>query len=294
MIYKTIIIGGGPIGLYLASKLDEYLLLEASDSLGGQNIRLYPQKDITDVKGFESIKSKDYISHLISNIDLTKVHLNEKVTNIVDGDLIKVVTDKSEYIAKNVVIATGLGFSSPRKLGIIDEEKCSNILYKLEDYRFLKDKRIAIFGGGDSALDWAAHLSKISDNVSLIHRRLEFRGNPDTIKDCHNLKLYLPYIPHSLKCVGKKCVEITIKKVSETEEEFISLPVDYVLVSYGQIAEQNNFPFEKDGAFFKVNDKYQVSKHIFVVGDATSYENKKRRIAPGNEEVDKILPLLID
>lgn len=289
MKHKVIIIGAGPIGLYLASKLDEYLIIEASDKVGGQLINLYPEKEIVDIKGIESIKAKDYIALLASKVDMSKVLFNEKVVSIEEG---KVKTTKGEYLADNIVVTTGLGFSSPRKLGLEGEDDCKNILYKLSDFTFLKDKKVAVFGGGDSALDWAKEISRLSDNVSLIHRRTEFRGNPDTIKDCKNLKLFLPYIPYSLEKAGNKCVKIIIKKVSETEEEFVTLDVDYVLVNYGQIAEQNNFVFPKEGNFLKVDENYRVSEHIFAIGDVASYENKKRRIAPGEFEADKVLKII--
>ena len=286
---SLIIIGGGPIGLYLASKCENYLLFEATDCLGGQLVKLYPEKIIDDLDGFEQIKAKDYIKLLIEKINPNSIYLNEKVLSIKRGKLIKVITSKGEYFAEDVVITTGLGFPSPRPLGLEGEQDCSNILYSLQDFSFLKDKKVAIFGGGDSALDWAKHLSQISDHVSLIHRRTEFRGNPKTIEGINNLKLFLPYIPYSLNKTDDKCTQITIKKVSETENELITLDVDYVLVNYGNIAEQTKFGFGEDETFINVKDDYAVSPHIYAAGDVINYENKKRRIAPGNNEIDKIL-----
>jgi len=286
---SLIIIGGGPIGLYLASKCENYLLFEATDCLGGQLVKLYPEKIIDDLDGFEQIKAKDYIKLLIEKINPNSIHLNEKIMSIKRGKLIKVTTSEGEYFADDVVITTGLGFPSPRPLGLEGEEDCLNILYSLQDFSFLKDKKVAIFGGGDSALDWAKHLSEISDNVSLIHRRTEFRGNPKTIEGINNLKLFLPYIPYSLNKTGDKCTQITIKKASETENELITLNVDYILVNYGNIAEQTKFGFNKDETFINVKDDYSVAPHIYAAGDVVNYENKKRRIAPGNNEIDKIL-----
>lgn len=289
---KVLIIGGGPIGLYTASKLKDYLLIEANDFLGGQITNLYPKKEIVDIPGINNILAEDYIKLLISKINMDNVHLSEKVINIIPGKEVKVITNKDEYLAEKVIIATGLGFTTPRPLGIEQESECKNILYSLKDYSFLKNKRVAIFGGGDSALDWAKAVSNLSNNVSLIHRRTEFRGNPDTIKDCKNLKLYLPYIPYSLKRENDKAISITIKLVSEEKEEYKTIDVDYILVNYGNIAQLPDFAFEKEGSFLKVNEKYALSENIFAIGDTCAYENKKRRIAPGNMEADAVLKLI--
>lgn len=287
---KVIIIGGGPIGLYAASKLADYLLIEASSTLGGQLTRLYPEKEIVDIPGISSITAKEYIELLKNKIDLSKVHLNEKAIDIIIGKPIIVKTNKDEYECDNLIVSTGLGFSTPRKLGLEGEDECSNILYHLSDYNFLANKKVTIFGGGDSALDWAKLLSKISDGISLIHRRREFRGNKDTIKDSKNLKLYLPYVPYSLDVKDNLAKSITIKNVEN--DELITLDVDYILVNYGNIAEITNFPLEKENNFFIVDNNFRSKDNIFVVGDASSYNNKKRRIAPGNAEVDTIIKFI--
>lgn len=287
---KVIIIGGGPIGLYAASKLADYLLIEASSTLGGQLTRLYPEKEIVDIPGIPSINAKEYIELLKNKIDLSKVHLNEKAIDIIVGKPIIIKTNKDEYECDNLIISTGLGFSTPRKLGLEGEDECKNILYHLSDYKFLTNKKVAIFGGGDSALDWAKLLSKISDGISLIHRRREFRGNKDTIKDSKNLKLYLPYVPYSLDVKDNLAKSITIKNVEN--DELITLDVDYILVNYGNIAEITNFPLEKENNFFIVDNNFSSKDNIFVVGDASSYNNKKRRIAPGNAEVDTIIKFI--
>lgn len=143
---KVAIIGAGPIGLYFASLCEQYnidyTIFEADSFIGGQLTHLYPEKIIYNIPGFESIKSADYIALLASNVDSSKIILGTKINSLEEL--------KTSY--NHIIIATGIGEYQPRKLGLKDEEKY-NVLYSLKDYDFLKNKKVVIFGGGDSALD---------------------------------------------------------------------------------------------------------------------------------------------
>lgn len=292
--HKVIVIGAGPAGLYFASKCEEkgidYLVLEGSEEIGGQITRLYPEKDIVDIPGIECIKAKDYIALLKSKIDPKNIVLNAQVTNIKNGDKIQLFAGKTAYFCEFLVIATGLGASVPRPLGVEHEGECDNIIYSVKTFDHFKDKRVAIFGGGDSALDWAKAISSLSDNVHLIHRRLEFRGNPETIKDCHTLILHLPYVPQSIEVKDGKAVSVTIKKVDT--EELVKIDVDYIFVNYGNIASFTSFPFKMEGSFLPVDNSFKVEGNVFAIGDVCAYENKTRRIAPSIKEADKVLEII--
>jgi len=293
-VHKVIIVGAGPIGLYFASKCEEfdinYLVLEGSDSIGGQLTRLYPEKEIVDIPGINSIKSREYIDLLKAKIDLSKVLLNQKVIDIKNDNNISVFTENSSYFCEKLIIATGLGASLPRPLGVDKETECSNIIYSIKSFDHLKNKKVAIFGGGDSALDWAKTISAISDNVHLIHRRLEFRGNPETIKDCKNLHIHLPYIPQSITFKDGKATSVTIKKVDDDSTQTIE--VDYIFVNYGNVASLTSFPFKMEGSFLLVNENNEVVHNVFAIGDVCQYENKTRRIAPGLSEANKVFKLI--
>ena len=288
--HKVIIIGAGPIGLYFASKCEEkgvdYLVLEGSDEIGGPLTRLYPEKDIVDIPGIECIKAKDYIALLQSKLGADRIVKNAQVTDIKNSDKIELFAGKTAYFCDFLIIASGLGASVPRPLGVDHESECDNIIYSVKTFDHLKDKKVAIFGGGDSALDWAKAISAISDNVHLIHRRLEFRGNPETIKDCKNLHVHLPYVPFSIEYKDGKATSVTIKKVDE--EKLEKIEVDYIFVNYGNIASFSSFPFKMEASFLPVDDAQKVEGRVFAIGDVCQYENKTRRIAPGIKEADKV------
>lgn len=255
---KVAIIGTGPIGLYFASLCEQYninyTIFEADSFIGGQLTHLYPEKIIYNIPGFESIKSADYIALLASNVDSSKIILGAKINSLEEL--------KTSY--NHIIIATGIGEYQPRKLGLENEEKY-NVLYSLKDYDFLKNKKVVIFGGGDSALDWAKQLSEIS-NVSLVHRRDEFRGNMNTIKDC-NLKTYLSYIPESLS-------ENKIKIKSVKTDLHIELDYDYVLVNFGQLITKT---------------KFEDLNTVYYIGDSTGTRTIADGIRQANETFMKIV-----
>ena len=110
--------------------------------------------------------------------------LNERVEEVKhdkENWIVKTNNNK-EFSASSIIIAGGVGSFEPRKLAVKNAEKFEerSLFYALRDKEKLKNKNISIFGGGDSALDWALELSKIA-NVTLIHRREEFRGAPHTL-----------------------------------------------------------------------------------------------------------------
>ena len=97
--------------------------------------------------------------------------------------------NKKEFIAPNIIIAGGVGSFEPRKISLKEAEKLEgkSVFYAVKNKEQFKNKKISIFGGGDSALDWALELSKFS-KITLIHRRNEFRGAQHTLSELRKLE----------------------------------------------------------------------------------------------------------
>ncbi|MDD4154868.1 MAG: NAD(P)/FAD-dependent oxidoreductase [Bacilli bacterium] len=294
---KVIIIGAGPIGLYCSGRLKaaniSHLLLEAGEKIGGQLSALYPEKEIVDLPGIESILAKDYITKLQKNIDVTHLKLNQQVIDIKNfEDHVEVLTKDDTYISEYVVIATGLGFYKPKQMGLPFENEFDNILYSLTSFEFLQNKKVAIFGGGDSALDWAKEISKVANDVFLIHRRREFRGNFDTIKDIKKIQIYTPYIPNQLLINQNKLNGVKIKHVEE--ETYHDLTTDYILVNFGNIPSPVVFNVPKQNTGIICDESRCVINRVYVAGDAIGVPGKIKRIGDGLKDADSILQLLFN
>jgi len=193
MIEKTdvVIIGAGPVGLFAIFELGllniSCHVIDNLDKPGGQCAELYPEKPIYDIPSRVSISGQELTDDLLAQAKPFKpvYHLSQQVEKIekLESNEWLIMTSMNKSIqAKCIVIAAGAGSFVPRKLPINDiehlEEK--NILYAVRNKSILEGKKLLIVGGGDSALDWTNELSKVS-NVTLMHRRKEFKASPDSV-----------------------------------------------------------------------------------------------------------------
>jgi len=296
----ALIIGAGPTGLFTAHQLRliglDCEIVDNLDKIGGQCIELYPDKPIYDIPAVPECTGEELTKNLINQIKNfnIKFHLNERVDEVKkeNNNWIVKTNNGKTFSTPNIVIAGGVGSFEPRKFAPKECEKFENksLFYSVKDKNIFKEKTVSIFGGGDSALDWAVELSKNS-RVNLIHRREEFRGAQSTVNKVQELaksgKINLLTKYQLSKANGINQLEsIDIK---HDNGEIKSLKTDYVLGFFGLIMQLgpianwglniNKKTIEVDTEKFETNQK-----GIYAVGDICTYPGKLKLILSGFHE----------
>ena len=297
----VIIIGAGPVGLFAVHQLGikglKSVVIDNLDKAGGQCIELYPDKPIYDIPAVPECTGKELTDRLIEQIKpfKTKFYLNDRVEEVkAEGNSWLVKTSNNvEYSAPNIIIAGGVGSFEPRKLSLKDTDKFEgkSIFYAVKNKDDFKNKKISIFGGGDSALDWTLELSKFSE-VTLIHRRNEFRGAQHTLNEIKKLEregkisIKTPYQLEKIE--GDNEIKSIIIKDEEGKTENISTNVILsffgLVMKLGPIAE---WGLNMDKKTISVNpENFETNKKgIFAAGDICSYPGKLKLILSGFHEV---------
>jgi len=296
----ALIIGAGPTGLFTAHQLNLIGLscevVDNLDKIGGQCIELYPDKPIYDIPAVPECTGEQLTNNLINQLkpfDI-KFHLNQRVEEVKRDNENWIVKTNSGtmFLTPNVIIAGGVGSFEPRKFSPKECEKFENksLFYSVKDKKIFEGKTVAIFGGGDSALDWAVELSKKS-KVNLIHRRDEFRGAEATVSKMHALvkegkiNLFTKYQMMSVKGNG----QLESIDLKNDEDEIKNIKTDYALGFFGLIMQLgpianwglnlNKKTIEVDTEKFETNQK-----GIYAVGDICNYPGKLKLILSGFHE----------
>ena len=297
----AIIIGAGPVGLFAVHQLGikglKSVVIDNLDKAGGQCIELYPDKPIYDIPAVPECTGEELTKKLLEQIQpfKTDLFLNERVEEVKQEkeNWIVKTNQNNRFSAPNIIIAGGVGSFEPRKLGIKDAEKFEDkyLFYAVKDKDKFKNKNISIFGGGDSALDWALELSKFS-KINLIHRRKEFRGAPHTLSEIKKLendgKIFIK-TPCQLESIdGKNNIDSITVKFDNGKTE--NIKTDIVLSFFGLIMKLGpiaEWGLNMSKKTIEVNAKnFETNKKgIFAVGDICSYPGKLKLILSGFHEV---------
>ena len=296
----VLVIGAGPTGLFCVHQLGiiglKCEVVDNLDKIGGQCIELYPDKPIYDIPAIPVCTGEELTNNLIKQIKpfKTNFHLSDRVEEVKKDKnnwIIKTSKGK-EFKSSSIIIAGGVGSFEPRKFPVKECEKFEGkqILYSIKDKNAFKNKTVSIFGGGDSALDWAIELS-IDSKVQLIHRRDEFRGaqaSIDKVKELSKEGKIELLTKYQLKSVDgdSKIKSISVKHDDGTVKK---IETNYVLGFFGLIMKLGpivNWGLNLDKKHIPVNtEKFETNQQgIFAIGDICTYPGKLKLILSGFHE----------
>jgi len=297
-----LIIGAGPTGLFTVFEAGLLKLkchiLDALPQPGGQLSELYPKKPIYDIPGFPEVLAGDLVDNLMEQIKqfepgFTLGERAETIDKQEDGSFIVTSNKGKKFHASVVAIAGGLGSFEPRKPLIQDIEFYENkgVKYFIKNPEKFRNKRVVIAGGGDSALDWSVFLSNVASEVTLIHRRNEFRGALDSVekvqelKNAGKIKLITP-----AEVVGLNGAEHLESIIIEENGAQRTISTDYFIPLFGltpKLGPIANWGLEIEKNAIKVNNAldYQTNiPGIFAIGDVNTYPGKLKLILCGFHE----------
>lgn len=293
-VYDITIIGGGPVGLFTAFyaglRQASVKIIESLPQLGGQLSALYPEKYIYDVAGFPKVPAQELVDRLIEQMNQfdPTIVLNESVLELEkqEDGIFKMTTNAGAHLTKTIIITAGNGAFNPRKLELPAAEKYEgkNLHYFVDDMNKFAGKKVQVFGGGDSAVDWALMLEPIAEEVTLAHRRAKFRAHEHSVKQLENstVKVVTPYVPTEF--IGEDAIEQVVLQQVKGEETKV-VEVDDVLVNYGFVSSLGpikEWGLEIEKNSIVVNSKMETNiEGIYAAGDICTYEGKVKLIASG-------------
>ncbi|WP_445748884.1 NAD(P)/FAD-dependent oxidoreductase [Polaribacter sp.] len=298
-----LIIGAGPTGLFTVFEAGllklRCHLIDALPQPGGQCSEIYPKKPIYDIPAYPEILAGDLTDKLMEQIKqfepgFTLGERAETIEKQADETFIVTTNKGTKHHAKVVAIAGGLGSFEPRKplIDNIADFEDKGVEYIIRDPELYRNKKVVISGGGDSALDWSIFLTNVASEVTLIHRRNEFRGALDSVEkvqELKNLGKITLITPAEVKALlGKeKLTGVVVEK--EGFDDFI-IDADHFIPLFGlspKLGPIANWGLEIEKNAIKVNNAldYQTNiPGIYAIGDVNTYPGKLKLILCGFHE----------
>lgn len=297
-----IIIGAGPVGLFAVFEAGllklRCHLIDALPQPGGQLTEIYPKKPIYDIPGYPSVLAGDLVQNLLKQIEpfnpgFTLGERAETIEKQEDGRWCVTTVKGTRHLAPAIFIAGGLGSFEPRKPPIdnIVQFEDKGVEYFVRNPEFYKGSRVVIAGGGDSALDWAIYLSEVASNLTLIHRRTEFRGAPDSVEKVQHLAssgaIKLITNAQVVGLQGNGHLGGVVVQ-HDTEGEFV-LETDHFVPLFGltpKLGPIADWGLAVDKGAIEVNtfDYSTNVPGIFAIGDINTYPGKLKLILCGFHE----------
>ena len=299
-----LIIGAGPTGLFTVFEAGllklKCHLIDALPQAGGQCSEIYPKKPIYDIPGFPEVLAGELVDNLMEQIKpfqpgFTLGERAETIEKLKDETFLVTTNKGTKHNAPIIAIAGGLGSFEPRKplLENVSKYEDNGVAYIIKEPEVYRDKKVLIAGGGDSALDWSIFLADVAAEVTLIHRRNEFRGALDSVekvqelKNSNKIRLITP--AEVMELHGADTLErVTVQK-TDTKEN-IEIQVDNFIPLFGlspKLGPIGDWGLEIEKNAIKVDNTldYQTNiPGIYAIGDVNTYPGKLKLILCGFHE----------
>lgn len=301
-----IIIGAGPVGLFAIFEAGllklRCHLIDVLAEPGGQLTEIYPKKPIYDIPGFPSVLAGDLIANLMEQAapfkpGFTLGERAEIIEQTEDGQFIVTTNAGTKHKAPNIAIAGGLGCFEPRKPPIenLTDFENQGVEYIVKDPEKFRNKRIVIAGGGDSALDWTIFLKDVASEITLIHRRTQFRGHLDSVQKVMDMAANneinllvnseVTHLEGSDTQKGLQRVGIS----TDEKDEITWVDCDYFLPLFGlspKLGPISDWGLNINKSAIEVNtfDYSTNIPGIYAIGDVNTYPGKLKLILCGFHE----------
>jgi len=296
-----LIIGAGPVGLFTVFEAGllkmRCHIIDVLGQPGGQLTEIYPKKPIYDIPGYPSILAGDLVDRLMEQIAPFKpgFTLGERaeILEQLENGHFRLTTNKGTvHEAPVIAIAGGLGCFEPRKPPLENLEKFEDngVEYIIRDPEMYRGKKVVIAGGGDSALDWTIYLSDLAEQVTLLHRRKEFRGAPDSVEKvlelAHEGKVKLLT---DAQAVGLEGNGVLTGVVIDQGGNQVVKPTDHFIPLFGlspKLGPIGEWQLQIDKNAIEVNtfDYSTAIPGIYAIGDINTYPGKLKLILCGFHE----------
>lgn len=282
--YDVVIVGGGPAGMtaaiYAARRALKTLII--TKEIGGQVVKT---PDIENYPGFNlinGIELANKFTEQAKKFGAEIVHDEVEEISKIKSDF-SINCRNNSFVSKSIILAFG---KVPRKMGIQgeDEFKGRGVSYCATcDAPFFKNKKVAVVGGGNSALDAALYLSKIAEKVYIIHRRDQYRAENvliEKVKKAENIEEILNASPKQV--IG----ETTVKNlIVETKDGEKNIDVDGVFVDIGYAVDaslvKNLVDIDENNQIIVDKDQSTKKPGVFAAGDLTNSFYKQIVISAG-------------
>ena len=293
---EVVIIGAGPAGLFQVFELGllgiKAHVLDTLAAAGGQCTELYPDKPIYDIPALPVCGAQELVDRLLQQIRPfgAELHLGEETVELrkQDNGRFRVATSAGTvFDAGAVIIAGGVGSFQPRRLHVPGAEPFEGrqLHYKVSSAVDFFGRRLVVFGGGDSALDWTIELAPRAASLTLVHRRAEFRGAPASVARMRELEAagklrFIEGAAQGLRTDAGRLLGVDVKAADGASH---ALEAEQLLVFFGlapKLGPIADWGLELDKRAIRVDtEKFQSSiPGVFAIGDINTYPGKKKLI----------------